>query len=258
MLLAFTGAVAASKRGLSWPYYNENTSLDPSQFSANGKVTWMYNWETWRPANTAGVNFVGMQRCTDCESSPIGELGARASQQGWTDLFTLNEPDLNGISPGDAANWYMANINSIPTKKALPAVTSSTSGGQGLDWLSQFLSACGGNCSHDYINLHWYGSSIDDFKNHVSDAHSKFSEPIVITEFALTAPASADDQAAFFKDAVAWLDSQDYVVMYFPFVGSSASLFSANDGAGAGYVGTGSCLFNDDGSVSSAGQALLS
>lgn len=28
-------------------------------------------------------------------------------------LFSLNEPDLNGISPGDAASWYQANINPI-------------------------------------------------------------------------------------------------------------------------------------------------
>lgn len=37
----------------------------------------------------SGVNFIGTQRCTDCESSPIGQLGARAAEQGWTDVFTV-------------------------------------------------------------------------------------------------------------------------------------------------------------------------
>ena len=80
---------------------------------------------------------------------------------------------------------------------------------------------------------------------------------IVITEFALTNPAGGQaDQVAFFKKAFDWLDQQDYVELYFPFVASSPSLFSANDAAGAGYVGTGSCLFNDDGTPSAVGNLM--
>ena len=219
--------------------------MDPSRFSGSGKVQWMYNWETWRPANTNGVNFIGTQRCTDCESSPIGQLGARAAEQGWTDVFTLNEPDLNGISASDAANWYRTHIASLQTKKALPSVTSSNDAGKGLSWLSDFLSACGGGCSHDYINLHWYGRSADEFKSHITAARDRFpGETIIVTEFALEAPASADQQAAFFRDAKAWLEGQDYVAMYFPFVATSPGLLSQNDGAAAGYVGTGCTLFN--------------
>jgi len=62
---------------------------------------------------------------------------------------------------------------------------------------------------------------------------------------------------AFFKDAFAWLDSQDYVELYFPFVATSPSLFSAKDGAGADYVGTGSCLYDDGGAISAVGKLLL-
>ena len=40
-----------------------------------------------------------------------------------------------------------------PVKKAFPAITSSTSSGQGLDWLAKFFAACDGKCSGDYINL---------------------------------------------------------------------------------------------------------
>jgi hypothetical protein len=32
-------------------------------------------------------------------------------------------------------------------------VSSSTASGQGLDWLSQMISACNGGCYADYINL---------------------------------------------------------------------------------------------------------
>lgn len=256
--LAFVSAASASKRGLAWPWFNENSNLDPGRFTNGGKVTWMYNWETWRPAKTPNVNFIGMQATKDSASSPIGQLYNRWHAQGWTDVFSLNEPDLNGISPSDAAGWYKQWINPMTIHKGLPAVTSSTNGGQGLDWLSQFFNACGGQCYHDYINLHWYGNSFGEFQTYIQNAHNRFpGENIVISEFALVAPASASAQASFFNSAVSWLDGQSYVVMYFPFVATSPSLISANDGGAVGHVGTGSTLFNNDGSVSSAGNALL-
>ncbi|TRM56147.1 hypothetical protein BD626DRAFT_538740 [Schizophyllum amplum] len=253
-------AVQAGKRGLAWPYYNG--ALDPGVFNnGDGSVVAIYDWETYAPPSTngaGGLGFIGMQRCTDCDSSPIGELAARQAAQGWATVFTLNEPDLNGIGAADAASWYQAHINPLSIKKAFPAVTSSSSDGQGLSWLDSFLSSCGGNCYADYINLHWYGTDFDAFVAHVEEAHSRFSTyDVVITEFALTAPAGAADQVAFYQKAFDWLDQQDYVTLYFPFVASSPSLFSANDAAGAGYVGTGSCLFKDDGTPSDVGNLMF-
>ena len=48
---------------------------------------------------------------------------------------------MNGISPSQAASWYKQNINSLQIKKALPAITSSSSANQGLDWLNQMAAA---------------------------------------------------------------------------------------------------------------------
>lgn len=62
---------------------------------------------------------------------------------------------------------------------------------------------------------------------------------------------------AFYKQAFPFLDSASYVEMYFPFVASTPALFSANDAAGAAFVGTGSTLYNNDGSVSAVGELLL-
>ena len=75
-----------------------------------------YDYETFAPPSTngdGGLNFIGMQRCTDCSSSPISQLAARQQQLGFATIFTLNEPDQNGISPGDAATWYKQNINPL-------------------------------------------------------------------------------------------------------------------------------------------------
>ncbi|KAJ7617901.1 hypothetical protein FB45DRAFT_840713 [Roridomyces roridus] len=245
------------KRGLAWPWYNG--SLNPAKMNINpGTVNLIYDWETYAVPSTngnGGLNYIGMQRCTDCSSSPIGSLAARQQQLGFSTVFTLNEPDINGISPSSAASWYIQWVNPLAIKKALPAVTSSTNAGQGLDWVAQFISACGGQCFYDYINIHWYGNSFGDFQNFVNSAHSRFpNNQLVITEFALQGGASQAAQISFFKQAISFLDGASFVNMYFPFVATSPALFQANDPAGAASIGTGSCLYNNDGSVSAVGQ----
>ncbi|CAE6440330.1 unnamed protein product [Rhizoctonia solani] len=261
------------KRGVAWPWYNENTNLDPAKLSnSNGHVQWyirqlcvgnpdinlfkcrIYNWETWRPAKTAHLNFIGMQRCMDCDSSPISQLKARAAQQGWNTIFTLNEPDISGISPETAANWYIQHLNPLEIKKAIPAVTSSATPGKGLDWAAAFISACDGRCHFDYINIHWYGNNFAQFKSHVQKAHKRFpNHKLIISEFALMAPAKREQQVAFLKNAMPFLDGADYVKYYAVFVASSPDKISANTGGGE--VGTGSSLYDNDGGLSANGIA---
>jgi len=248
------------KRGLCWPFYNG--PLDPAKFNdGSGSVNLIYDYETFAPPSSngaGGLNFIGMQRCLDCDSSPISQLAARQKELGFSTLFTLNEPDINGISPQTAAQWYKENINPMAIKKALPAITSSTNPGQGLDWLQQMVDACAGQCFFDYINLHHYGPNSQAFIDFVNKAHGQFPDKqIVVTEFALQAPASRDQQTQFYKETFPFLDNAAFVEMYFPFVATTPSLFTKNDGNGANFVGTGSTLFNDDGSVSSTGALML-
>jgi hypothetical protein len=199
-----------------------------------------------------------MQRCTDCSSSPIADLASRQAAQGWATVFTLNEPDINGITPSQAASWYIQYVNPLAIKKALPAVTSSVTSGQGLSWVSQMISACAGQCYFDYINLHWYGSTFAEFQSYVESAHSQFPNyQLVITEFALQNPAGGQSaQVAFFQQAFPFLDGASYVQLYFPFVATSPALFQANNPTDAGIVGTGSCLYNNDGSPSAVGNLM--
>ncbi|KAJ7831187.1 hypothetical protein B0H14DRAFT_2805122 [Mycena olivaceomarginata] len=245
------------KRGLCWPFYNG--PLDPAKLNdGSGSVNLIYDYETFLPPSTngnGGLNFIGMQRCLDCDSSPIAELANRQKQNGFSTLFTLNEPDINGITPQQAADWYKQNINPMRS----PAVTASQNPGQGLDWLQQMLDACAGQCFFDYINLHHYGATFDQFKAHVEDANTRFpGKQIVVTEFALQNPAGGQaDQVAYYKQAFAFLDAAPFVEMYFPFVATTPSLFAANDAAGVSFVGTGSTLYNDDKSISAVGQLML-
>ncbi|KAJ7857372.1 hypothetical protein B0H13DRAFT_2672771 [Mycena leptocephala] len=249
------------KRGLVWPYYNGG--LDPGRLNDHqGTVNLIYDYETYAPPSSngnGGLAFIGMQRCLDCDSSPISKLAARQQELKFSTVFTLNEPDLNGISPGQAADWYKQHINPLAIKKALPAVTSSTDAGKGLNWVQQMVNACSGGCHFDYINIHWYGQNFAQFKAHVNDAHSRFPHnKIVITEFALQNPPGGQaDQLKFFKQAFPFLDSASFVEMYFPFVATSPALFKSHDPNGAAFVGTGSTLYNNDGTISAVGQLLL-
>ncbi|EJF56989.1 hypothetical protein BD309DRAFT_957986 [Dichomitus squalens] len=259
-LALFAAAAQAGKRGLTWTYY-DNT-LDPGVFNnGDGQVVAIYDYETYAPVSkngAGGLAFIGMQRCLDCDSSPIAQLATRQKQQGWATVFTLNEPDVNGISPSQAASWYQQYVNPLAIKKALPAVTSSTSAGQGLDWVQQMINACAGNCYYDYINLHWYGHSFSEFQSYIQQAHSKFpNKQLMITEFALQNPAGGQsDQVNFFKQAFAYLDSQSFVNLYFPFVATSPALLQQYDSSAVSFVGTGSCLFNNDGSPSAVGNLM--
>ena len=61
----------------------------------------------------------------------------------------------------------------------------------------------------------------------------------------------------FFKQPFAYLDKQAFVQLYFPFVATSPSLLQKNDAAGANFVGTGSCLYQDNGTPSPVGRLLV-
>ena len=80
----------------------------------------------------------------------------------------------------------------------------------GVEVMKQFLAACDG-CRIDHIATHWYGpADVEAFKAHVINVHNWTQKPIWVTEF----QATSGDQAAFMRDAIAWLDGQDFVYRY--------------------------------------------
>ena len=72
--------------------------------NGDGQVVAIYDWETYAPPSTngaGGLGFIGMQRCLDCDSSPIGQLAARQKDQGWAStcrVFPLRELRLTNVS----------------------------------------------------------------------------------------------------------------------------------------------------------------
>ena len=100
------------------------------------------------------------------------------------------------------------------------------------------------DCNIDFVVVHWYASSFDDFKIHVTKAHIDTGLPVNVAEFAYTSWNSANEPREaevlkFMTSAIAWLDAQPFVIQYawfgsmpindiaYPALGSANSLINA-------------------------------
>lgn len=67
--------MAPSKRGLSWPYDNQEGAFKPyDQAIRNGQLTWLFNWEMWKPKGfPTGLSYVPQVR-TGAEAAQIDQV----------------------------------------------------------------------------------------------------------------------------------------------------------------------------------------
>lgn len=118
------------------------------------------------------------------------------------------------MSVSSAVSAWQSYIQPFSSKVKLvsPAVTNSGNAGQGLSWLSSFISSCNG-CQIDAIALHWYGdiTSPSSFQTYFQNAYSQFKKPIWITEFGGTSGTPAQ-VASFLQAVLPWIDQQTYIV----------------------------------------------
>ena len=150
--------------------------------------------------------------------SYIGEWQGNASaaiQSGSRHLLAFNEPDVNGLSPAQAAASYeqfMQPFASATVKLGAPAVTNGGAPA-GLAWLGDFL----GNIGY--------------FTSYLQQAYAAGGyRPLWITEFQgfdedCDETATDAEQVDFLETVLPWLDSLSYVerYAYFGAVESSGS-----------------------------------
>ncbi|KIY51940.1 hypothetical protein FISHEDRAFT_70432 [Fistulina hepatica ATCC 64428] len=212
---------SSTKRGLAWPW--DGLADDFDLFSSS-TTSWEYNWESWTNSPPAGITYVAMQRT----SEDIDTLAASMESTGATILLGFNEPDNTdqaNLSPSDAASlWieYMNPIHESGIHVVAPAITNSDESGQGIDWMTEFVSACGGSCLYDEVAMHWYGDTLDDFEAQVEAVASTFDSTVWVTEFALNDSADDDTTQTFLTDAISYLESSDSVSHYSWFVAGKA------------------------------------
>ena len=161
-------APRSSKRGLVY-VPNENHADDSVWSSGNSDLTWYYNYQH-APSDAyakSQLNFVpmlwgvGNANDTSFLDNVSSQLDSGANI---THVMAFNEPDGSSstggsnISPSIAAAAWMKQIEPLKkrgVKLGAPAVTGAPSG---FTWLQNFNTSCGGNCSFDFIPVHWYGN----------------------------------------------------------------------------------------------------
>ncbi|TEY60138.1 hypothetical protein BOTCAL_0185g00010 [Botryotinia calthae] len=203
---------SGGKRGVAY-----NTADYVKQFTGSSKVAWAYNWGSSSDGLSAsGIEYVPL--LWGLKSTFTGAWSAAASSaisSGSTHLMSFNEPDLStqaNIGASDAAAGYKTYMQPFAGKAKLgaPAVTNGASP-MGLTWLKSFLSSCS-DCTIDFVCIHWYdsASNVAYFKQYVQDAYTAGgNRPLWITEF--QASGSTDEQNAFMKEVLPWLDASTMV-----------------------------------------------
>ncbi|KAJ5762451.1 uncharacterized protein N7511_005833 [Penicillium nucicola] len=237
----------SSKRGAA---YNDISTV--SVLTSSNTVSWAYNWGAYLSGSLP----------TDVEFVPM--LWGASGFAGWATaietilssgsnyILGFNEPDMASqanMSPTDAASYYQTYITpySGQAKLITPATSSSTTTGQGLDWMNSFLDSCS-SCGITGMAVHWYGTTADEFISFVTEAISTASNhnlsEVWITEFALAADASGTSDlattTAFLNEVVPWLDAQTAVTRYSYFMCAENYLLSnsALNEAGVAYTST--------------------
>ncbi|KAL7623846.1 hypothetical protein AAE478_005402 [Parahypoxylon ruwenzoriense] len=203
----------ASKRGAA---YND-PSLVRTLLGLSNKVSWAYNWGS-DPGNLdAQVAYYPMLWSPASEHSSNWDAKAEAAIAKGSDcILSFNEPDIPSqanISPAVAAAGHIQFMNKYAgrVRVSAPAVSSSESAGQGLDWLGQFFASCDGKCEFDFCAAHWYGpggaDGADLFLAHVQKVHDACQKkPVWVTEFG----AVSGDVDAFMSAVTQKLDGDEY------------------------------------------------
>lgn len=238
------GGSLSGKKGLSY-----NDASLTNAFSGKG-ITWAYNWAAGPGGSILpGVEFVPMLWGQNSVSAWSG-AAAQAIANGAKHALSFNEPDHTeqaNMDPSTAAKSHIANMNPLAGQVAIgsPAVTNGagTSPLMGIDWLSAWFKACGGQCKVDFVAFHWYDSASNFayFKKHVQDvidlAAANGVGKVWLTEFGAT--GSDSDVASFIQQATSFLDSTPAVDGYAYFMVQNGILVNGNSlsSLGTAYAG---------------------
>lgn len=204
---------SGGKRGLA---YRWDGAADCKTF-AGKNFGFAWNWEADSRGDIGDIPFIPTLR-TLANAGDWSDKVNAAIEGGSKVVFGFNEPDIStqaALSVDAACSAWKEHMNPIASAHpdvtiVGPSISSSQNEGQGLSWLHQFKTQCS-DAVWSAANIHWYGpasAGFEAFKAHVEKAISEIGMPVWVTEFGLTG-ATAEESAAFLKEAQAYLDSND-------------------------------------------------
>ncbi|KAJ7647002.1 glycosyl hydrolase catalytic core-domain-containing protein [Roridomyces roridus] len=212
---------ASSKAGIAG---GGDASTDMAQFLTTGKVSWYYTWGLSSVDDT-DLDFVPMlwgqkdiEQWTDAQDG----INATIAQRKPTAILGMNEPQEPGQSnltaEQGAQMWitYIEPLRAQGLRLGSPAPSSAPSGKQ---WLLDFLTACNGGCTVDFIALHWYDVNATKFIDYLTDFHNTFQRPLWVTEWACQnfnkgPQCSADQVSSLLNTTQSFMNEQDWVERY--------------------------------------------
>ncbi|KAL8809949.1 MAG: hypothetical protein Q9223_002761 [Gallowayella weberi] len=202
LLWDWTNSSGPGNQGVPW-------ALDQCNF--NGPLSSVSNWNTWVPPELKGR----------APYRPMIHLEQQLSGPEWDWVWNsdqpivqyFNEPDKNNISPERAAQaWYgqMVPLRQQKGKKLVgPAVASDENG---KNWLADFMNRVRDQ-PPDFLGLHYYGTNGNDAIRYLEEMHSKYPQPIVVSEIAST-DRNAGSVWNFTVQLANYMDNADWIFEY--------------------------------------------
>ncbi|KAF5678923.1 glycoside hydrolase [Fusarium heterosporum] len=195
---------------------------------------WGYNWDS-DSGGLKGLNFIPtLWNDQPLHTDRFAANCEKALNNGAKAIFSFNEPDNAGqanMSPAAAAKAHVKWMNPYAGKALIgaPSISNSGNAGEGVEWLTSFVSECESEgCHYDFCNVHWYsgveyGETLFD---HLEASHKACGgKPIWLTEFA---PAGSDEAIAeWLKDAIPRLEDLSYLDAYSYFKVESGMLMTS-------------------------------
>ncbi|KAH9921276.1 glycosyl hydrolase catalytic core-domain-containing protein [Amylocystis lapponica] len=207
-----------TKAGLAWPngpYVNVN------QFESTGKVQWYY---TWSPNSVqSSLEFVPMLWGEDQLSAWQSSVNSTIQSLGITHALGFNEPEQDAqsnLTPADAASLWKAHLEPLKAQGVLLGSPAPSSAPAGKQWLLDWLDACDGGCTVDFVALHWYDINSTAFISYLEDFHNTFQKPLWVTEWACQNYNAANEQCSlqnvvdFMNATQAYMDITTWVERY--------------------------------------------
>ncbi|KAF9073614.1 glycosyl hydrolase catalytic core-domain-containing protein [Rhodocollybia butyracea] len=241
----------SSKAGLAWPNGNSDNI---EQFLSTSKVSWYYTWSPDSISST-NIDFAPMLWGNKSINDFSSTVNTTISSKNVTAVLGMNEPDQPGqsnITPQEGAElWkvYLEPLKSQGVQLGSPAPSSAPAG---KTWIQDFLTACNGSCTVDFIALHWYDINATAFIEYLEDFHNTFQRPLWVTEWACQnynggPQCSYDDTVLFLNTTQSYMDSSDFVERY-SYFGAMQNLQGVN---------ADNALMNPNGKITALGEQYI-
>ncbi|KAJ6466892.1 glycoside hydrolase [Mycena sanguinolenta] len=211
----------SSKAGLAG---GGDSDTDMTQFTTTGKVSWYYTWglDSVDDTNLEFVPMLWGEKDVSGWTDASNGVNATISQRKPTAVLGMNEPQETGqsnLTPQQGADMWTSYIEPLKSQGLRLGSPAPSSAPSGKTWIQDFLTACNGACTVDFIALHYYDVNATAFAEYLTDFHNTFQRPIWVTEWACQnfnggPQCTAPEVAEFLNQTQAFMDAQDWVERY--------------------------------------------